>query len=127
MDPEYFLKVTTMNTEKLFSYGTLRYESVQLSNFGRKLYGTTDSLPGFGMSKVKIHNSQVIAASGEDEHPIITYTGKVSDNVEGMVFDVSTEELEKADSYEVADYKRIQVTLSSGVCAWVYVHSESIE
>ncbi|PWY55257.1 UDP-N-acetylmuramate--alanine ligase [Legionella qingyii] len=116
-----------MNTEKLFSYGTLRYEAVQMSNFGRKLQGAVDSLPGFGMSKVKIKDPCVIAMSGEQEHPIITYTGRAADNVEGMVFDVSTEELEKADSYEVADYKRVKVKLASGVFAWVYVHVESIE
>ena len=116
-----------MNIEKLFSYGTLRYEAVQLSNFGRKLHGTEDRLPGFGMSKIKIKDSSVIATSGEEEHPIVTYTGKSSDNVEGMVFDVSSEELEKADSYEVDDYKRIKVKLASGVFAWVYVHVESIE
>ncbi|MCW8407425.1 gamma-glutamylcyclotransferase [Legionella sp. PATHC035] len=116
-----------MNTEKLFSYGTLRYESVQLSNFGRKLQGAEDSLPGFGISKVRIKDLSVIATSGEDEHPIITYTGKSADSVEGMVFDVSAEELKKADSYEVADYKRIQVKLASGLYAWVYVHVDSIE
>ncbi|WP_131794570.1 gamma-glutamylcyclotransferase family protein [Fluoribacter gormanii] len=115
-----------MNIEKLFSYGTLRYEAVQLSNFGRKLEGEVDSLPGFGMSKVKIKDSSVIATSGEEEHPIITYTGRSADNVAGMVFDVSTEELEKADSYEVADYKRVKVKLASGISAWVYVHVESI-
>lgn len=65
--------------------------------------------------------------SGEDEHPIITYTGKSTDRVDGMVFDVSSEELRTADSYEVAEYKRIQVKLASGILAWVYVHVESVE
>ncbi|HHF7365470.1 TPA: gamma-glutamylcyclotransferase family protein [Legionella bozemanae] len=116
-----------MNTEKLFSYGTLRYEAVQLSNFGRKLHGIVDSLPEFGMSKIKIKDPNVITTSGEEEHPIITYTGKSTDSIEGMVFDVSIEELKKADSYEVADYKRIKVKLASGVFAWVYVHIGSTE
>jgi len=38
-----------------------------------------------------------------------------------MVFKVSRKELEQADKYEVADYKRVQVTLQSGKSAWVYV------
>ncbi|WP_225316911.1 gamma-glutamylcyclotransferase [Legionella longbeachae] len=42
-----------------------------------------------------------------------------------MVFDVSKEELERADEYEVEDYKRIQVKLASGLSAWVYVQAES--
>lgn len=35
---------------------------------------------------------------------------------------MSSDELRQADSYEVSDYKRIQVKLDSGVSAWVYVH-----
>lgn len=114
-----------MYTEKLFSYGTLRYETVQLSNFGRRLYGVEDSLPGFGLSKIKIKEASVVATSGEDEHPIVSFTGKSTDSVEGLVFDVSKAELERADEYEVKDYKRIQVKLASGISAWVYVHAES--
>ncbi len=110
-----------MNTEKLFSYGTLQYESVQLANFGRKLTGHKDQLPGFELSMVAISDPEVIAISGEAFHPIITYTGKATNCVDGMVFDVSAEELKRADSYEVSDYKRIKVKLSSGVSAWVYV------
>lgn len=34
-----------MNTAKLFSYGTLQYEAVQLANFGRKLECSLDDLP----------------------------------------------------------------------------------
>lgn len=111
-----------MSTEKLFSYGTLQYETVQLSNFGRKLLGTVDTLSKFELSELKITDADVIAASGEDVHPIVIYTGEDTDKVKGTVFDVSSEELRQADSYEVSDYKRIQVRLDSGVSAWVYVH-----
>ncbi|MBA2655374.1 MAG: gamma-glutamylcyclotransferase [Tatlockia sp.] len=111
-----------MNTEKLFSYGTLQYEAVQLSNFGRKLAGTIDTLSKFELSKLKITDADVIATSGEDVHPIIIYTGEDADKVKGMVFDVCSDELRQADRYEISDYKRIQVKLDSGVSAWAYVH-----
>lgn len=111
-----------MNTEKLFSYGTLQYETVQLTNFGRKLVGTIDTLSKFALSELKITDADVIAASGEDVHPIVVYTGEDTDKVDGIVFDVRSEELTRADSYEVSDYKRIKVKLDSGVSAWVYVH-----
>ncbi|KTD82716.1 gamma-glutamylcyclotransferase family protein [Legionella waltersii] len=110
-----------MNTEKLFSYGTLRYESVQLANFGRKLNGIKDQLPGFELSMIEITDPEVLATSGESFHPIITPTGNSTDCVEGMVFDISSDELSRADSYEVSDYKRIEVKLASGISAWVYV------
>jgi gamma-glutamylcyclotransferase (GGCT)/AIG2-like uncharacterized protein YtfP len=111
-----------MNTEKLFSYGTLQYEAVQLTNFGRKLAGTIDTLSKFELSELKITDADVIATSGEDVHPIVIYTGEDTDKVEGTVFDVSSEELRQADIYEVSDYKRVKVKLDSGVSAWVYIH-----
>ncbi|MFC3909419.1 gamma-glutamylcyclotransferase family protein [Legionella dresdenensis] len=112
-----------MNTEKLFSYGTLQYETVQLANFGRTLEGNKDQLPGYELAMLEITDPDVIATSGEAFHPIISYTGNSANCVDGMVFDISEEELRCADSYEVADYKRIKVMLSSGISAWVYVNT----
>jgi len=114
------------NPEKLFSYGTLRYESVQLATFGRKLAGCSDSLSGYELTMVKITDKNVIEASGEAEHPIITFTGNASNIINGFVFDITTEELVLADSYEVADYKRICVKLVSGIKAWVYVNKAKL-
>lgn len=114
-----------MNTEKLFSYGTLQYEAVQLANFDRKLTGSYDKLPGFELSMLEITDPDVITTSGEAFHPIISYTGNAMNCVDGMVFNISEEELLRADSYEVSDYKRIKVKLSSGISAWVYVSIET--
>ncbi|MBS0625162.1 MAG: gamma-glutamylcyclotransferase [Verrucomicrobia bacterium] len=108
-------------TENLFSYGTLRYEKVQMTTFGRKLAGHPDSLPGYYLKKVKITDPEVIAKSGEDVHSIIHFSGDPKDQIPGMVFQISKEELERADQYEVDDYKRVQVKLLSGISAWVYV------
>jgi gamma-glutamylcyclotransferase (GGCT)/AIG2-like uncharacterized protein YtfP len=43
------------------------------------------------------------------------------DEVAGMVFEITAQELTAADRYEVSEYARVQVTLRSGVQAWVYV------
>src|SRR5689334_4467392 len=104
-------------TENLFSYGTLRYEKVQLATFGRKLTGQPDNLPGYFLEKLKITDQEVIGKSGEDIHSIIQFSGNPEDQVSGIVYKISTEELLQADKYEVADYKRIQVQLHSGVFA----------
>jgi gamma-glutamylcyclotransferase (GGCT)/AIG2-like uncharacterized protein YtfP len=110
--------------EKLFSYGTLRYEAVQLATFGRKLDGVTDAVLGYKLSSIEITDAEVIALSGESTHHMLIYTGNKTDTVEGMVFDVSAEELQAADQYEVADYKRISAPLRSGAQAWVYASAE---
>lgn len=116
--------MNTNNTAKLFSYGTLQYEAVQLANFGRTLEGNRDILPGFELSMVEIKDPKVIATSGKSAHPIIVYTGRSSDKVKGMVFNVSQREIEEADKYEVADYKRVSVQLASGITAWVYIQAD---
>ncbi|MEJ0097043.1 MAG: gamma-glutamylcyclotransferase [Bauldia sp.] len=46
-----------------------------------------------------------------------------ADEVSGTVFTITEAELVAADEYEVADYKRIQVRLRSGIEAWVYVEA----
>ena len=107
--------------EKLFSYGTLRYESVQLATFGRKLIGSADALTGYTLSQLKIDNPDVVATSGDTVHPILIASDNQNDKVEGIAFDVSQKELEMADKYEVSEYKRVCVKLESGISEWVYV------
>lgn len=111
--------------EKLFSYGTLRQEEVQFSTFGRKLDGKADVLVGYQLADLEIKDPNVVALSGKAIHQVLIYTGNQADQVYGIVFDISPQELRSADSYEVADYKRIQVKLRSGALAWVYVSVDS--
>lgn len=108
-------------TERLFSYGTLQLESVQLATFGRRLVGAADALPGFARTMLKIEDAAVVATSGQTHHPIMSFTGRADDAVEGMVFEVTPEELLNADRYEVAAYQRVAVTLRSNRRARVYV------
>jgi|SRR6185312_12513521 len=118
--------MNTENTEFLFSYGTLQYETVQLSTFGRKLNGTPDTLIGYRLSQLQIKDPNVVALSGTETHPILTYTGNKEDKVSGTVFAITNKELELSDKYEVAEYKRIQVQLCSGLAAWVYINAAAL-
>jgi hypothetical protein len=109
------------DTERLFSYGTLQQENVQVATFGRVLKGHPDALVGFRQELVEITDPDVLAKSGKRFHPIVMHSGIDADRVAGMVFEITSAELAAADAYEVADYERIAVTLASGVGAWVYV------
>lgn len=111
-------------TEFLFSYGTLQLEAVQRATFGRLLSGANDALPGFELSPLKIEDSRVIAVSGKAIHTIAKFTGCDSDEITGTVFQVTADEIENADRYEVDACKRITVTLRSGIRAWVYVDAQ---
>ena len=108
-------------TENLFSYGTLQTEAVQLATFGRRLEGKPDALVGYSLAMIPIQDQNFVALSGAAHHRNAQFTGLVSDLVEGTVFRVTREELEQADAYEPADYKRVLAPLRSGMNAWVYM------
>jgi gamma-glutamylcyclotransferase (GGCT)/AIG2-like uncharacterized protein YtfP len=110
----------TGQTERLFSYGTLQQESVQLANFGRKLQGRADVVVGWRIASIRITDPLVLALSGLAVHKIMV-PGDASDEVDGVVFEITPDELKAADSYETEDYKRAKVKLRSGTEAWVYV------
>ena len=111
-------------TERLFSYGTLQTESVQLSTFGRRLDGSPDALLGYRLRMIKIEDQDFVVMSGAEYHRTLEFTGNASDFVEGTVFSVTQQELEQADAYEPDGYKRVRVTLRSGTEAWVYLNAQ---
>jgi hypothetical protein len=113
--------MTDRRDQLLFSYGTLQLPEVQLAQFKRLLDGEDDAIPGFAQTMVEITDADVLRKSGQRFHPIVVRTGNLDDSVAGKVFAVTSAELAAADEYEVADYKRVLVTLASGRRAWVYV------
>ena len=98
--------------QKLFSYGTLQQENVQLATFGRKLTGSPDVLVGYRLGEIAISDPAVVATSGRTENP--------ADEVPGVIFEITDEELAQADRYEVKEYARMMATFRSGAQAWIY-------
>lgn len=105
---------------KLFSYGTLQLESVQLATFGRRLNGEKDHLIGYTLGEIEITEPNVLQKSGKRFHPMLIKTNNPSDTVDGVIFDITDDELAEADRYEVDAYKRIQAYFASGAMAWIY-------
>lgn len=96
--------------EKIFTYGTLQDAPIQQLVIGRLLgEGTPDTLRGYKMAKLKgIHATYNI---------ILPATGGT---VDGIVYEVTNEELEKIDAYEGDAYVRVSATLMSNTRAWIY-------
>ena len=109
-------------TENLFSYGTLQLEEVQLETFGRKLDGNADALHEYKLVMITITDEEFVIKSGTADHRSLQFTGNSMDVVEGIVFKLTRNELEQADSYEPEGYERVRVQLRSGTNAWVFVH-----
>jgi gamma-glutamylcyclotransferase (GGCT)/AIG2-like uncharacterized protein YtfP len=105
----------------LFSYGTLQQPEVQLANYGRLLAGTPDALRGHRLVPLEITDPHVIEVSGKAVHTIACASGLQEDRIEGMVFEITDQELAATDAYEVDVYARVEVALESGRKAWVYV------
>jgi len=110
-----------MPGERLFAYGTLQLEAVQLATFGRRLSGTRDVLTGFELVALKIADPAVVKISGQDQHTMARFTGRAADRVEGTVFSLTADEIRMADGYEVPAVRRVAVVLRSGARAWAYV------
>lgn len=108
-------------SERLFSYGTLQSESVQLATFGRTLAGRPDALAGYRLQMIQIMDQEFVATSGAEYHRNLEFTGSATDFVEGTVLTVTQQELEQADAYEPDGYERVRVNLRSGAEAWVYL------
>ncbi|WP_298792099.1 gamma-glutamylcyclotransferase family protein [uncultured Allomuricauda sp.] len=101
--------------EYLFTYGTLKNEQVQHYIFHRTLEGQSDSLPGFKRLENVVY----------DRYPLVINTDNPNDTVEGVAYKVSLDELMQADVYETKAYKRIKMSLKSGISAWVYVENSN--
>ena len=98
---------------KLFTYGTLRSPATQMQLLGRELgEGKPDTLRGYRLARLRgIHFVYSIL----QPHP-----GSI---VEGELFEVTSDELEKLDDYEGDAYQRVSVTLVSKTRAWAYTQN----
>ena len=105
----------------LFSYGTLREPDVQRSTFGRLLEGRPDELIGFELTVFRVADPEFVAKSGKADHAMVRPSGSDADRILGVVFEVTDDELARADRYEPAGYKRVQGRVASGKLVWVYV------
>jgi gamma-glutamylcyclotransferase (GGCT)/AIG2-like uncharacterized protein YtfP len=106
--------------ERLFSYGTLQRDDVQMALFGRLLKGAPDALIGFRQQLVVITDPDVLAKSEISHHPIVV-PGCEDDQVPGTVIQITAEELAALDRYEVSDYKRVSASLASRLTTRVYM------
>ncbi len=95
--------------EYLFVYGTLQDPTVQQRVIGRLVNGKPDALEGFFKSRM---------AMSDGIFPLVI--PRQNSTVEGIVLEVTPEELQRMDIYETSAYRRIWVTLRSGLESWVY-------
>lgn len=114
-----FRKAPGARPHSLFSFGTLLEERVQVALFGHAVPGAEAALVGYATRPLAITDAAVIATSGSQVH--LTLKRELGSVVTGGVLRLSDAELAAADAYEVDDYARRCVLLSSGESAWAYL------
>jgi gamma-glutamylcyclotransferase (GGCT)/AIG2-like uncharacterized protein YtfP len=112
---------------RVFSFGTLRQESVQQALYGGTVPTVPDALVGWRLTTVRITDPAVIAASGSDVHPGIERSGDMADRVDGGVLTLDDAGLRATDRYESVGYERTSVVLASGRSAWIYVPRPGVD
>ncbi|GAA0588830.1 GDSL-type esterase/lipase family protein [Streptomyces crystallinus] len=116
--------MTASRPHALFSFGTLRDERVQTALFGQAVPTSPASLAGYTTRPLPITDPAVIATSGLDVH--LTLEREYGASVEGAVLRLTDQDLAAADAYEVDDYTRRRVLLSSGESAWAYLDARPL-
>ncbi len=95
---------------KLFVYGTLDLPNVQIKVIGRESPTLPDTLEEYEKAQVVINGKT---------YPIAIYSPGAQ--IEGRVMEITESELTLIDDYETKAYGRIEVTLTSGTKAQVYI------
>lgn len=105
--------------EQLFSYGTLQSKEIQMRIFNKLLTGAPDQLHGH-----KLKDLQIEEEFGMTDYLVAVPSETPSEIIQGIVFNISSADLTKVDLFESNSYKRVQVTLNSGIVAWIYTENK---
>ena len=99
----------------LFVYGTLTTGETLKNILGRFVHSMPATLDGYDGSKtITIENESYPAAEKNTEC-----------SIQGLLIEVTSEELERLDAWETDAYKRKEVELTNGEKAWVYLNKNS--
>ena len=99
----------------LFVYGTLAIGETLKNIIDRDVPGIPVRLDGYDGSKMVIIESESYPAAEKN----------IECSIQGLLIEVTSEELEKLDVYETDAYKRKEVELTNGKKAWVYLNKNS--
>jgi hypothetical protein len=89
--------------------------------FGRLLNGIPDVLEHYKIVSIEINDEKFLSTGADKQQKTLAWSTDPNDVIEGMVFEISMDELMMADRYEPVNYERIKVKLRSGKDAWIYI------
>ena len=98
---------------KMFSYGTLMDDEIRTRILGKNINVKPDILEGYTITVHPVLISYPVVKPNKD------------DFVNGVVFDVTENDIKDLDMYETKYYKREEVVLKSGVKSMVYIENSA--
>ena len=98
----------------LFVYGTLTTDGTLKNVIGRDVPGMPVTLDGYVSKAITIENEFYPAAEKNTEC-----------SIQGLLVEITPEELEKLDAWETDAYRRKEVELTNGIKAWIYLNKNS--
>ena len=99
----------------LFVYGTLATGETRKNILDRDVPGIPATLDGYDGSKMVTIDSEHYPAAEKNTEC----------SIQGLLIEVTSEELERLDAWETDAYKRKEVELTDGEKAWVYLNKNS--
>ena len=99
----------------LFVYGTLAADEARKDILDRDVPGIQATLDGYDGSKMVTIDSEHYPAAEKN----------IECSIQGLLIELTREELEKLDFYETDAYKRKEVELTNGIKAWIYLSKNS--
>ena len=95
--------------KNIFVYGSLLNKTLRTNVLCHEIEGVEDILEGYTIDTHSVLGAYPTVIKSEGEF------------VNGKVFKVSDSDIEKMDRYESHYYKKIEVTLKSGIMSLVYI------
>lgn len=95
--------------KNIFVYGSLLNKTLRTNVLCHEIEGVEDILEGYTIDTHSVLGAYPTVIKSEGEF------------VNGKVFKVSDSDIEKMDRYESHYYKKIEVTLKSGIMSLIYI------
>ncbi|WP_008635974.1 AAA family ATPase [Bizionia argentinensis] len=109
----------------VFAYNNLKSNDTQTKYYGRLLKSTHDTIIGYKLNELVPENSSKDESNQINLQQIAVKSKEKSDRIEGVVFEITGEELIQTDRYEAYNCKRVLETTQSGTDVWIYVAHNS--
>lgn len=105
----------------IFYYGALDAKEASRESYGIEMNGTPDKLSGYKFKDLGLINVKDSDKNNLSDHRLVLKSKELNDKIEGIVFEITGEELMQSDKQSPSNSKRVLATTDLGTEVWVRV------